>query len=158
GAVNITKGQIDWIRPSQNMPPIRSTTDVIDATNKTVLPGLIDSHTHLIFAGSREDEFEDRLQGRSYQDIAARGGGINATVRCVREATTDELKDLARRRLQRLLSFGITTVEVKSGYGLTLPDEIKCLEVIAELNAEGPLELVATFLGAHALPPEFCED
>src|SRR5207245_872549 len=158
GAVNITKGQIDWIRPSQNMPPIRSTTDVIDATNKTVLPGLIDSHTHLIFSGSREDEFEDRLQGRSYQEIAARGGGINATVRRVRETPADDLKVLARRRLQSLLRFGVTTVEVKSGYGLTLADEIKCLEIIGQLNAEGPLELVPTFLGAHAVPPEFHGD
>src|SRR5207245_7885448 len=158
GAVNITKGQIDWIRPSQNMPPIRSTTDVIDATNKTVLPGLIDSHTHLIFAGSREDEFEQRLQGLTYQEIAARGGGINATVRQVRLSSKEELKRLARRRLDRLLGFGVTTVEVKSGYGLSLADEIKCLEVIAELDAEGPVELVPTFLGAHAVPPEFAGD
>src|SRR5205807_3579657 len=91
-------------------------------------------------------------------EIAARGGGINATVRRVREASKDELKALARQRLDRLLRFGVTTVEVKSGYGLSLADELKCLEVIAELNAEGPLELVPTFLGAHALPPEFRDD
>jgi imidazolonepropionase len=158
GAVVINDGLIEWIGASQNLARIPPGANVIDASHKTVLPGLIDSHTHLIFTGSREDEFEDRLQGRSYQDIAARGGGINATVRRVREASAAELKDLARRRLQRLLSFGVTTVEVKSGYGLTLRDEMKCLEVVAELNAEGPLELVPTFLGAHAVPPEFRDD
>src|SRR5437667_12880752 len=97
----------------------------------TVLPGLVDSHTHLVFAGSREDEFEQRLRGLSYQEIAARGGGINATVQRVRQASKDELKALARRRLDRLLSFGVTTVEVKSGYGLNLADEIKGLDVLA---------------------------
>src|SRR5205823_4744162 len=116
------------------------------------------SHTHLVFAGTREDEFEQRLRGLSYQEIAARDGGINATVRRVRGTSVDELKAAARRRLGRLLGFGVTTVEVKSGYGLSLADEIKCLEVIAELNVEGPLELVPTFLGAHAVPPEYRDD
>ena len=102
------------------------------------MPGLVDSHTHLVFAGSRADEFEQRLQGQTYQEIAAAGGGINATVRRVRQSSKEELQTLARRRLERLLRFGVTTVEVKSGYGLTLADEIKCLEVIADLNAERP--------------------
>jgi imidazolonepropionase len=158
GTVIIRDGKIAWIGQAAKMPRVASDAKIIDATNKTVLPGLIDSHTHLIFTGSREDEFEDRLQGLTYQEITARGGGINATVRRVREAAADQLKELARRRLQRLLAFGVTTVEVKSGYGLTLADEIKCLEVIAQLNAEGPLELVPTFLGAHAVPPEFRDD
>jgi imidazolonepropionase len=158
GAVIIRNGQFEWIGHTEDLPLPSSSATVIDATDKTVLPGLIDSHTHLIFAGSREDEFEDRLQGLSYQEIAARGGGINATVRLVRAATADHLKELARRRLQRLLRFGVTTVEVKSGYGLTLADEITCLEIIGQLNAEGPLELVATFMGAHAVPPEFRRD
>ena len=158
GSVIIREGTIAWIGPAAKMPRVASDATTIDASNKTVLPGLIDSHTHLLFAGSREDEFEERLQGLSYQEITARGGGINATVRRVREAAADHLKELARCRLRRLLSFGVTTVEVKSGYGLTLADEIKCLEVIAELNAEGPLELVPTFLGAHAVPPEFRDD
>src|SRR5204862_5641847 len=99
-----------------------------------------------------------RLRGRTYAQIAEAGGGINATVRHVRAAPRAELKALARRRLDRLLHFGVTTVEVKSGYGLSVADEIKCLEVIAELNAEGPLELVPTFLGAHGVPPEFQND
>jgi imidazolonepropionase len=158
GSVIIREGQIAWIGPAAKMPRVPPDATILDASNKTVLPGLIDSHTHLIFTGSREDEFEDRLQGLSYQEITARGGGINATVRRVREAAADHLKELARCRLRRLLSFGVTTVEVKSGYGLTLADEIKCLEVIAQLNAEGPLELVPTFLGAHAVPPEFRDD
>lgn len=155
GAVLIRDGKIDWIGQSNALPELPADTQVIDVAGKVVIPGLVDSHTHLIFAGSREDEFEQRLQGKSYQEISAAGGGINASVRKVREASKDELKRLARRRLDRLLRFGITTVEVKSGYGLSLADEIKCLEVIAELNADGPLELVPTFLGAHAIPPEF---
>jgi imidazolonepropionase len=157
GSVLIRDGRIDWVGPSAGLPHFGD-ADVIDASGKVVLPGLVDSHTHLLFAGSREDEFEQRLEGRSYQEIAAGGGGINATVRRVRETSKDELKALARPRLERLLRFGVTTVEVKSGYGLTLVDEIKCLEAIAELNAEGPLELIATFLGAHAIPPEFANN
>jgi imidazolonepropionase len=127
----------------------------IDARGKVVLPGFIDSHTHLIFAGSRVEEFEQRLRGASYAEIAAQGGGILSTVQRVRQASKEELKSLARPRLRRLLQFGVTTVEVKSGYGLSTADEIKCLEALAELNAEGPWELVPTFLGAHAVPPEY---
>ena len=158
GALVIEGEKIAWVGPTAKLPLLAPDAQVIDATGKTVLPGFIDSHTHLLFAGSREDEFVQRLQGRSYQEISARGGGINATVRHVRGASKTELKELARQRLQRFLHFGVTTVEVKSGYGLTLTDERKCLEAIAELNAEGPLELVPTFLGAHAVPPEFAHD
>lgn len=157
GAVVVRDDHIDWIGPTAQLPPLPS-ADVLDATGKVVLPGLIDSHTHLIFAGSRADEFEQRLRGASYQEIAARGGGIAATVRRVRAASRDELKSLARPRLRRLLEFGVTTVEVKSGYGLSPADELKCLEVIADLNAAGPSELVPTFLGAHAVPPEYQND
>lgn len=157
-AIHIQDSRITWVGPTANLPPLPPDANVIDATGMTVLPGFVDSHTHLVFAGSREDEFEQRLAGLTYQEIAAQGGGINATVRAVRTATKAELKDLARLRLQRLLSFGVTTVEVKSGYGLSPSDEMKCLEVIAELNAEGPWELVPTFLGAHAVPPEYRDD
>ena len=158
GALVCRDGRIDWVGPTADLPPLPPDAEVIDATGQVVLPGFVDSHTHLLFAGSREDEFEQRLQGLSYQEIAARGGGINATVRRVRAASKEELKALARPRLRRLLQLGVTTVEVKSGYGLTLADELKCLEAIAELNAEGPLELVPTFLGAHAVPPEYRSD
>jgi imidazolonepropionase len=158
GALMVRDGIVVWLGRTTDLPPLPAGTEIIDAAGKVVLPGFVDCHTHLVFAGTREDEFEQRLQGLSYQEIAAHGGGINATVRRVRAASKDELKALARRRLDRLLSFGVTTIEVKSGYGLSVADEIKCLEVIAELNAEGPLELVPTFLGAHAVPPEFRSD
>jgi imidazolonepropionase len=155
GAVVISDGVIQWVGRTSDLPPIPPDAEVLDASGKVVLPGFIDSHTHLIFAGSRENEFEQRLQGKTYEQIAAGGGGINATVQQVRRASKEELKAATRRRLQRLLGFGVTTVEIKSGYGLTLADELKCLEVIAELNQEGPCELVPTFLGAHAVPTEF---
>jgi imidazolonepropionase len=158
GALVSQDGRIDWIGPTADLPPLPPDAEIIDATGQVVLPGFVDSHTHLIFAGSREDEFEQRLRGLTYQEIAERGGGINATVRRVRTASKEELKALARPRLLRLLQHGVTTVEVKSGYGLTTADEVKCLEAIAELNAEGPLELVPTFLGAHAVPPEYRSD
>jgi imidazolonepropionase len=158
GCVVVRDGRIDWVGRTKDLPLIPADAEIIDAAGKTVLPGFIDSHTHLVFAGSREDEFEQRLQGKAYQEIAARGGGINATVQRVRQASKEELKELTRRRLDRMLRFGVTTVEIKSGYGLSPADEIKCLEVIAELNAEGPWELVPTFLGAHAVPPEFRND
>src|ERR1700732_1644092 len=138
GAVLVQDARITWVGPSADLPRDEGDVDVIDATGKTVLPGLIDSHTHLVFAGTRGEEFERRLKGASYQEISASGGGIQSTVRHVRSASRDDLKTLTRRRLDRLLGLGVTTVEVKSGYGLTLPDELKCLEVIADLNAEGP--------------------
>jgi imidazolonepropionase len=158
GSIILQHDRIAWVGPTAQLPKLPSHAAILDATGKVVLPGLVDSHTHLIFAGSRADEFEQRLQGKAYQEIAAAGGGINATVRRVREASKAQLVALARPRLHRLLSFGVTTVEVKSGYGLSLTDEIKSLEAIADLNAAGPLELVPTFLGAHAVPPEFTAD
>src|SRR5438876_563127 len=99
GAILIRDGRIDWLGPSSELPPLPATTEVLDARGKIILPGFIDSHTHLIFAGSRANEFEQRLQGLSYQEIAARGGGINATVQRVRHASKEELKELARPRL-----------------------------------------------------------
>ncbi len=159
GSVLIRDGVIEWVGSAAEMPVVgRQEATWINAAGKVVLPGLVDSHTHLLFAGSRVDEFEQRLQGMSYQEITARGGGIASTVHRVREASKEDLKTLARPRLRRLLRLGVTTVEVKSGYGLTPADEIKCLEAIAELNAEGPWELVPTFLGAHAVPPEYRDD
>jgi imidazolonepropionase len=157
-SVVVREGLIDWVGPTDALPPVPPRAAWIDAAGKVVLPGFVDSHTHLIFAGTREDEFEQRLAGATYQQIAERGGGINATVQRVREASLDELKVLARRRLDRLLQFGVTTAEVKSGYGLTVADELRCLRAVAELNGDGPLELVPTFLGAHAVPPEYRSD
>jgi imidazolonepropionase len=155
GAVVLRDGRIDWLGPDADLPPLPPGAVHLDTTGKVVLPGFIDSHTHLIFAGDRAEEFEQRLRGASYQEISARDGGIMSTVRTVRQRSRAELKALARPRLERMLRFGVTTVEVKSGYGLTPADERKCLEAVAELNAEGPVELVPTFLGAHAVPAEY---
>lgn len=158
GAVIIRGERIAWVGSTAALPALSPSVRVLDATGKVVLPGLVDSHTHLIFAGARADEFEQRLQGKTYQEIAGAGGGINATVRRVRQSSKEQLKALARPRLHRLLSFGVTTAEAKSGYGLSLADELKSLEAIADLDAEGPVELVPTFLGAHAVPGEFGSD
>jgi imidazolonepropionase len=161
GSLLIRDSVIEWVGPSAELPAsAEGERDIlrIDAGGKVVLPGFIDSHTHVLFAGSRVDEFEQRLRGASYAEISARGGGILSTVQRVRQASKEQLKALARPRLRRMLQLGVTTVEVKSGYGLTPADEVKCLEAIAELNAEGPWELVPTFLGAHAVPPEYRSD
>ncbi|MFQ3787251.1 imidazolonepropionase [Halomonas sp. A29] len=118
-------------------------------------PGLVDCHTHLVFGGSRAGEFEKRLEGVSYEEIARQGGGILNTVRATREASESELFALARPRLEALMRDGITTVEIKSGYGLTVEDELKMLRVARRLGEELPVRVVTTLLGAHALPPEF---
>ncbi|MBE0490454.1 MAG: imidazolonepropionase [Halomonas sp.] len=121
-------------------------------------PGLVDCHTHLVFGGSRADEFEARLEGVSYEEIARRGGGILSTVTATREASEDELLALARPRLEALIADGVTTVEIKSGYGLTVEDELKMLRVARRLGEALPVRVVTTLLGAHALPPEFKDD
>ena len=131
----------------------RSGTE-IDATGRTVLPGFVDPHTHLPFAGSREREFEERLKGVSYEEIAARGGGILSTVEATRKASLDALIELGKGRLNRMLLHGTTTAEAKSGYGLTFEDEIKQLRAVQALDGIHPIDLVPTFLGAHAVPRE----
>jgi len=127
----------------------------LDARGGLVLPGFVDPHTHLVFAGSREDEFALRLQGATYLEILKAGGGILNTVKRTRAAGQEELLAGAREHLITMARHGTTTVEAKSGYGLDLENEFKQLRVIAELNRRGPLDLVSTFLGAHAVPPEF---
>src|SRR6185436_16664516 len=119
---------------------------------KTVIPGFVDPHTHAVFAGSRVDEFVQKIEGATYAEIAAKGGGILSTVAATRGATKEQLKELTRARLRSALEHGTTTMEIKSGYGLDLEHELKMLDVIEELRAEQPIELVATFLGAHAVP------
>ena len=133
-------------------------THVIDARGCVVMPGFVDAHTHLVFAANRLDDFEARARGETYEQIAKRGGGIQTTVRATRAASADELCALAEKRASWFLQNGTTTVEAKSGYGLTLKDELKILRVIRRVGKETPLETVATFLGAHAFPPEFRED
>ncbi len=128
---------------------------IIDASGKTVIPGFVDPHTHLVFAGSREDELMKKIKGKSYLEILEEGGGILRTVRSTRKASREELKEQSKKRLNQMLSFGTTTAEAKSGYGLDKDNEIKSLEVISDLNEDHPIDLVPTYLGAHSLPPEF---
>lgn len=137
---------------------ITEQTKIMDVAGKVVTPGLIDPHTHLIFGGSREDEFYLRAQGAEYMDIMEAGGGIASTVRATRTTTLEDLVDMGRQRLKWMQSFGVTTVECKSGYGLDLETELKQLEAIRILAKEQPLELVSTFMGAHAWPDEYKEN
>ena len=134
---------------------IDATCEVVDAGGRVVLPGFVDAHTHPVFAGTRAGEFEERSQGATYQEIAARGGGIQSTVRATREATLEALVTAGKRYAQWFLRNGTTTVEAKSGYGLTLEDELKLLRAIKQLDQETSLRYVPTFLGAHDIPPEY---
>ena len=130
-------------------------TRVIDAEGKVVTPGIIDSHTHLVHYGSRENELPMKLKGVPYLEILRNGGGILSTVKATRKATRYELFDKAYEVLDRMLCFGVTTVEAKSGYGLDLENEIKQLEVNKKLDEKHPIDIVSTFMGAHAIPEEF---
>lgn len=132
-----------------------SKTKIIDACGKLVMPGLIDCHTHLVFAGSRANEFEQKLSGKSYLEILADGGGILSTVKATRNAGREKLLEKTLEELKDFLKFGVTTLEAKSGYGLDLKNELKILEVIKEAARKQPIRLVPTFLGAHAVPVEF---
>lgn len=129
--------------------------EVIDATGKTVLPGFVDSHTHFIFGGYRADEFTWRLKGDSYMSIMERGGGINATVVPTRNASVEDFKEAGRERMNRMLEFGVTTVEGKSGYGMDHDTELRQLTAMKELNEEHPVDIVTTFLGPHSVLPEW---
>jgi imidazolonepropionase len=130
-------------------------TEVIDAGGRVVMPGFVDAHTHPVFAGTRVDEFEERSKGATYQEIAARGGGIQSTVNRTRAASGEELVATCCRYTEWFLRGGTTTVEAKSGYGLSLEDELKLLRAIKRLNEATPLRYVPTFLGAHSVPPEY---
>lgn len=137
---------------------IRSTDQVIDARCKTITPGFIDAHTHLVHGGSRENELAMKLAGKSYIEIHQSGGGILSTVKATRQASKEDLTDKALKSLSVMLSHGTTTAESKSGYGLDMDTEIKCLEINEELNKLQPIEIVSTYMGAHSTPPEFSDN
>lgn len=154
-SIFIEKGVIKKIGPRKVLEKeIPQQTSRIDLSGKTVMPGFVDSHTHLVFGGKREREFARRCSGTSYEEIAAEGGGILSTVNATREISKEDLVNKSLLNLERAVRQGITSMEIKSGYGLNRETELKMLEVINELNARSPLDLVATFLGAHAVPPE----
>ncbi|RLI20046.1 imidazolonepropionase [Candidatus Bathyarchaeota archaeon] len=155
GAVAVKDGRIVAIGKTSEVRERYTAEIIVDAEGKLVTPGLVDSHTHLVFAGSREDEFEMKLKGASYLEILQKGGGILRTVAETRKASPEELVKLGKERLDTMLVHGTTTVEAKSGYGLSTRDEIKCLEAIKRLDAEHPVDVVPTFLGAHAIPLEY---
>jgi imidazolonepropionase len=158
GAIAVDKGRIVDVGKTSQIKKKYQTEETIEANGKVVMPGFVDSHTHLIYAGTREDELSMKLKGMGYMEILKAGGGILKTVRETRKASKKKLFDLTKRRLDALLMNGTTTVEIKSGYGLTTKDEIKLLEVINELNEKHPIDIVPTFLGAHAVPPEYSSD
>jgi imidazolonepropionase len=157
GAVGVTNGRVSFVGPEADLRPIGPKTTVLDAQGGFVGPGLVDCHTHVVFAGDRSDEFEQRCQGKTYLEIAAAGGGIARTVSATRKASLDDLVSLARPRLERLLRQGVTTVEIKSGYGLERDAELRMLDAIATLAREGPQTIVSTFLGLHAVPKELAD-
>lgn len=155
----IREGRVAARGPSRDLPGAAGRTPRLEAGGGVVLPGLVDSHTHAVFGATREHEFERRLSGATYQEIAAAGGGILWSVRDLRNRGDDELLDLAARRLGECARWGVTTVEVKSGYGLTVEDEIRSLRVARRLGADPALpRVVPTFLGAHTVPVEFAGD
>ena len=151
------KGVIVWMGAAAELPSEFEKTERIDAGGRLVTPGLVDCHTHLAFAGWRSDEFEQRILGKTYLQIARAGGGIMQTVKQTRAASEDDLVGRAGRVLQEMLALGVTTVECKSGYGLNEETELKLLRVYCRLSQIQPVRLVTTFLGAHVVPPEYQE-
>ena len=150
----IDGGRILAVAPDAELAARFEARETLDARGGLLVPGFVDAHTHPVFAGTREQEFEQRTRGASYLEIAQQGGGILSSVRGVRAASKEELLALLLPRLDRFLELGTTTLECKTGYGLSLEDELKCLEVLREAQRLHPLELVPTFLGAHEVPAE----
>jgi len=156
GGLIVRDGRIEQVGSSTQIKAgINADTEVVDAGGRVVLPGFVDAHTHPVFAGTRAGEFEERSAGATYQEISARGGGIQSTVNQTRAASLDELVSAGRRYAAWFLRGGTTTVEAKSGYGLSLEDELKILRAIKKLDEETPLRYVPTFLGAHTVPKEY---
>ncbi len=155
GAVAVRDGQVLLAGPTASVRAQVEAAQEIDAQDQVVMPGFVDPHTHVVFAGQRADEFEMRIAGATYMQIMAAGGGIMSTVRATRQATVDDLVTQTLPRLDAMLAHGTTTVEAKTGYGLNVADELKMLEAIRRLNAAHAIDLVPTFLGAHAIPAEY---
>lgn len=156
GCIAVRGDEVAWLGPLAELPErYRQDASFEDAGGALITPGLVECHTHLVFGGQRSGEFALRLQGASYEEIARQGGGILSTVRDTRKATEDELFATASRRVDALIAGGVTAVEIKSGYGLDLETERKMLRVARRLQAQKPITITNTFLGAHALPPEF---
>ena len=155
GAVACVDGRIVAVGPTAEVRTAWQATVELDVSGKVVCPGFVDPHTHVVWAGERAAEFEQRVRGATYMEIMAAGGGIMSTVRATRAATLAQLVAETRPRLDRMLAHGSTTVEVKTGYGLTTASELKMLEAITALDADHPITLVPTFLGAHAIPAEY---
>jgi imidazolonepropionase len=156
-AVVIDNGLIVYAGPSEDAPE-QGGRPLMDCGGRAVIPGFVDSHTHLVFAGDRSGEFARRLKGEAYSDIAAAGGGILATVEATRAATEDELFDLAASRVWTMIRGGTTSLEIKSGYGLNLETELRLLRVAKRVGEELPVTVKTTFLGAHSIPPEYKQD
>ncbi len=154
-ALIIEHRKVAWVGPGEALPELSQDIRRYDCKQQLIIPGLVDCHTHLCFGGWRGDEFALRSAGASYQDIAAAGGGIRSTVSATRSASRGELVLKARAALEQMLALGVTTVECKSGYGLSRDAELKQLKIYAELDASQPVSLVPTFLGAHIIPPEY---
>lgn len=155
GAVAVKDGLIALVGPTSEVRGQVVAVEGIDASGKVIMPGFVDPHTHVVFAGARADEFELRIKGATYMEIMAAGGGIMSTVRATRAASVDKLVEESRARLDQMLAHGTTTAEAKTGYGLDTENELKMLEAIRRLDTEHPVDLVPTFLGAHAVPTEY---
>lgn len=155
GALLTRGGRIEWVGEESALPEFRMPAQVRDLSGAWITPGLIDCHTHLVFAGTRATEYAERLRGRSYEEIARAGGGILSTMRAVRNASEQQLFDESVPRLQAFLAEGVTTIEIKSGYGLTLADETKMLRVGRALERALPVTVKTTLLAAHTVPPEY---
>jgi imidazolonepropionase len=158
GLIAAKDGIIVYAGPKADAPSGLNAAQSVDCEGRWITPGLIDCHTHLVYGGNRAEEFELRLAGASYEEIARRGGGIVSTVNATRAASEDELKSGAQRRLDALMAEGVTTLEIKSGYGLELATERRQLQAARRLGSENPVTVRTTFLGAHALPPERAGD
>lgn len=157
-SIAINEGKIIDIASLQDLMNKYEATQTIDASNYVVMPGFVDPHTHPVFVNTRENEFEMRIMGKSYVEISQSGGGILSSIKAVREASEEELFNLAKKRIMKMIEYGTTTLEAKSGYGLTTESEIKMLRVIKQLQEELPIDIVATLMGAHEIPQEYRHD